>query len=108
MTRLLEVTPGESLGYYTVRGGKLVSLGSRYIVTILEHAQSAGLIDRYDPHPAAEMLARLAHSLLFVPDGGTDFRDDERVHAFVLDTIVPLIKHGLPTLQMDHAVDRAE
>ncbi|WP_067890315.1 TetR/AcrR family transcriptional regulator [Nocardia vaccinii] len=108
VTRLLEVTPGESLGFYTVRGGKLVSLGSHYIVTILEYAQGAGLIDRYDPQPAAEMLARLAHSLLLVPEGGTDFRDAERVHAFVLDTIVPLIKHGLPTPAMDRAVDRVE
>ncbi|MQY21822.1 TetR/AcrR family transcriptional regulator [Nocardia macrotermitis] len=108
VTRLLEVTPSESLGYYTVRGGQLVSLGSRYIVAILEHAQAAGLVDRYDPQPTAEMLARLAHSLLFVPEGETDFRDTDRVHAFVLDTIVPLIKHGLPTLEIDHVSDRAE
>jgi hypothetical protein len=54
------------------------------------------------------MLARLAHSLMLVPDGGTDFRDGARVHAFVLDTIVPLIKYGLPTLEMDHAGDRGQ
>ncbi|BDT91871.1 putative TetR-family transcriptional regulator [Nocardia sputorum] len=111
VTQLLRVAPDEALRFSTVQGERLVSIGIEYIVGMLTHARSAGLIAAYDPHPVAELVARLAHSLLLTPGGGSvDFTDDERARAFVRTTIVPLIKHGITRpdeeLTHDHVRDR--
>ncbi|GGL39488.1 TetR family transcriptional regulator [Nocardia jinanensis] len=96
VTQLLRVAPEEALGFYTVQGERLVAIGIDYIVGMLTHAQSAGLVDRYDPRPVAELVARLAHSLMLTPGvGGVDFTDPDEARAFVRSTIVPLMKHGI-------------
>ncbi|MFI2283629.1 TetR/AcrR family transcriptional regulator [Nocardia beijingensis] len=96
VTQLLRVAPDEALRFSTVQGERLVSIGIEYIVGMITHAQSAGLVDEYDPRPVAELVARLAHSLLLTPGGGSvDFTDDVRARAFVRTTIVPLLKHGI-------------
>ncbi|MGF6888282.1 AcrR family transcriptional regulator [Nocardia sp. GAS34] len=97
VTKLLDVAPEEILDFFTVRGQQGVALGIGYIVQILQSSQQSGVIDTYDPHPVAELLARLAHSVLLTPTGGLDFRDDAQVRAFVAAGIVPLVQHGLPT-----------
>ncbi|MFI1462150.1 TetR/AcrR family transcriptional regulator [Nocardia carnea] len=94
LTQLIEVSPEEAIEFYTVRGEEMVSSAIGYIVTMLEHGQAAGTIDDYDPRPVAELLARLAHSLLLTPLGGVDFRDEEQAAAFVRMAVVPLVRHG--------------
>ncbi len=101
VTRLLDVAPEEILDFYTVRGEQAIALGVGYIGDILEHTQHVGKIDQYDPLPVAELLARLAHSVLLTPAGGLDFRDEDRVRAFVAGTIVPLVRYGIPTGRAD-------
>lgn len=97
VTQLLRVAPEEALSFYTVQGERLVGIGIDYIVGMLDHAQQAGLIDRYDPRPVAELIARLSHSLMLTPGGAgsVDFSDTEQARAFVRTAIVPLIKHGI-------------
>ncbi|MGW5382133.1 TetR/AcrR family transcriptional regulator [Nocardia sp. NPDC003963] len=96
VTQLLRVAPEEALGFYTVQGERLVAIGIDYIVDMLTHAQDAGLVDRYDPHPVAELIARLAHSLMLTPGvGGVDFTDPEAARTFVRTTVVPLMKYGI-------------
>lgn len=97
VTHLLRVAPEEALGFYTVQGERLVGIGIDYIVSMLTHAQEAGLIDRYDPRPVAELVARLAHSLMLTPGSGgsVDFADPDQARAFVRTAIVPLLKHGI-------------
>ncbi|MQY21823.1 hypothetical protein NRB20_49360 [Nocardia sp. RB20] len=97
VTQLLDVAPEEILDFYTVRGQQSVKSGIRYIVHVLESTQKSGAIDQYDIRPVAELLARLAHSVLLTPVGDLDFRDEDQVRAFVATSIVPLVKHGLPT-----------
>ncbi|MGW5385355.1 TetR/AcrR family transcriptional regulator [Nocardia sp. NPDC003963] len=94
LTQLIEVSPEEAMEFYTVRGAEMVSSAIGYIVTILERAQATGAIEEYDPRPVAELLARLAHSLLLTPLGGVDFRDGEQAAAFVRMAVVPLVKYG--------------
>ncbi|MFC9898301.1 TetR/AcrR family transcriptional regulator [Nocardia sp. NPDC127579] len=94
-TQLLEVSPEEALNFYTVRGEELVSAGITFIVSVLEAAQEHGTVDRYDPRPVAELVARLAHSLLLTPRGGVDFGDPKAAREFVRTVIVPLMAHGL-------------
>ncbi|MGW1737644.1 TetR/AcrR family transcriptional regulator [Nocardia sp. NPDC001965] len=96
VTQLLRVAPEEALGFYTVQGERLVAIGIDYIVGMLGQAQSAGLIDHYDPRPVAELVARLAHSLMLTPGvGGVDFTDPDEARGFVRTTIVPLLKYGV-------------
>ncbi|MFC9895030.1 TetR/AcrR family transcriptional regulator [Nocardia sp. NPDC127579] len=95
VTQLLAVAPDEALSFYTVGGRDMLALGIQYITRILERAQSIGAIDRYDPTPIAELIARLAHSLVLTPAGGVDFQDDDRAREFVRNTIVPLMTYGI-------------
>lgn len=97
VTQLLRVAPEEALSFYTVQGERLVGLGIGYITDMLTHAQQAGLIARYDPGPVAELVARLAHSLMLTPGSGgsVDFGDPAQARAFVRTTIVPLMRHGI-------------
>ena len=97
VTQLLAVAPEEAMAFYTVRGAEMVAVGIGYITRILEHAQARGVIHRYDPAPVAELIARLAHSLVLTPNGGVDFQDDGQARGFVRNTIVPLMITGLGT-----------
>ncbi|MET9490142.1 TetR/AcrR family transcriptional regulator [Nocardia sp. NPDC006630] len=93
--QLLEVAPEEILEFYTVRGEVGVGLGIDYIAGALTAAQERGVIERYDPRPVAELLARFAHSLLLTPVGGSDFSDARQARGFVRAAIVPLVLHGI-------------
>lgn len=108
VTRLLRVAPEEALSFYTVQGERLVGLGIDYITGMLTHAQQAGLIYRYDPSPVAELVARLAHSLMLTPGGGgnVDFGDPDQARAFVRAFLVPLLKHGIAASREEHPHDR--
>lgn len=94
VTQLLAVAPEEALGFYTVRGEEMVSQGIEYITAVLETGQEQGLLDRYEARPVAEMIARMAHSLLLTPAAGVDFGDEAAARAFIRTAIVPLMKYG--------------
>lgn len=96
VTQLLDTAPDEVVAFYTVRGRQLVNFGIHTITEQLGRAQQAGTIDRYDPRPVAELLARLTHSVLLTPHGGFDFEDEHQTHMFVRTSIVPMVIHGIP------------
>ncbi|MEU4311613.1 TetR/AcrR family transcriptional regulator [Nocardia sp. NPDC024068] len=95
VTQLLSVAPEDALGFYTVRGQEMVSQGIEYIAGVLQAAQEQGLLARYDPRPVAELVARMAHSLMLTPIAGVDFDDERAARDFVRGTIVPLMKYGI-------------
>ncbi len=95
--QLLAVAPEEALSFYTVRGEEMVALGIRYIAGMLEKAQELELIARYDARPVAELIARLAHSIMLTPAAGVDFGNDLAAREFVRATIVPMVEHGIVT-----------
>ncbi|WP_278312392.1 TetR/AcrR family transcriptional regulator [Lolliginicoccus levis] len=94
VVNLLKVAPEEILEFVTVRGERGVTLGIEYIVAVLESAQAMGLIEKYDPRPIAEIVARLAHSVLLTPRGGLRFDDEDQARQFVRAAIVPLVRQG--------------
>jgi AcrR family transcriptional regulator len=104
---VLHVAPEEALTFYTVQGERLVGIGIDYIVGLLDHAQQAGVIARYDPRPIAELVARLSHSLMLTPGSGgsVDFTDHEQARRFVRTTLVPLIKYGITASPEDNPDD---
>ncbi|WP_280457595.1 TetR/AcrR family transcriptional regulator [Nocardia carnea] len=95
VTQLLAVAPEEALGFYTVRGEEMVSQGIDYIAGVLTAGQEQGVLARYDPRPVAELVARMAHSLMLTPSAGIDFDDEQSARAFIRTTIVPLMKYGV-------------
>ena len=95
VTQLLAVAPEEALGFYTVRGEEMVSQGIEYIAGVLTAGQEQGMLARYDPRPVAELVARMAHSLMLTPTAGIDFDDEQAARAFIRATIVPLMKYGI-------------
>ncbi|MFD4404758.1 TetR/AcrR family transcriptional regulator [Nocardia sp. NPDC058499] len=95
VTQLLAVAPEEALGFYTVRGEEMVSQGIEYIAGVLTAGQEQGVLARYDPRPVAELVARMAHSLMLTPTAGIDFDDEQAARAFIRTTIVPLMKYGI-------------
>lgn len=95
VTQLLAVAPEEALSFYTVRGEEMVSQGIEYIAGVLALGQEQGILDRYDPRPVAELIARLVHSLMLTPTAGVDFDDEQAARAFIRATIVPLMKYGI-------------
>ncbi|MFI5718439.1 TetR/AcrR family transcriptional regulator [Nocardia sp. NPDC051750] len=95
VTRLLGVAPEEALGFYTVRGEEMVSQGIEYIAGVLAAGQEQGVLARYDPRPVAELVARMAHSLMLTPTAGVDFDDEAAARGFIRAAIVPLMKYGI-------------
>lgn len=95
VTQLLAVAPEEALGFYTVRGEEMVSQGIEYIAGVLAAGQEQGVLAPYDPRPVAELVARMAHSLMLTPTAGIDFDDEQAARAFIRTTIVPLMKYGI-------------
>lgn len=95
VTQLLAVAPEEALGFYTVRGEEMVSQGIEYIAGVLAAGQEQGVLARYDPRPVAELVARMAHSLMLTPSAGIDFDDEQAARTFIRSTIVPLMKYGI-------------
>jgi len=91
VTRLLDVEPESILRFLTVGGEALLRLVSGYIAGQIRRAQDAGELRRYDPEPVAEIIARLAHSLLLTPQGSIPVDDDSEARRFARSHIVPII-----------------
>ncbi|WP_082392820.1 TetR/AcrR family transcriptional regulator [Nocardia arizonensis] len=95
VAQLLAVAPEEVLTFFTVRGSEVVATGIDFIVGLLRRAQELGLIAAYDPVPVAEIIARLAHSVMLTPQAGVDFADEEAVRQFLRVSIVPMVEYGI-------------
>lgn len=81
LRRLLETEPDAVLPRLTVGGAPMIRAGAAYLARHLERLMNEGAVERFDPGPLAEVLARLTHSLMLTPETGLDLDDDERVRA---------------------------
>jgi AcrR family transcriptional regulator len=91
LTRLLAVEPEDVLVFLTARAGPIVAIGSQFIADQIKASQRAKEIPVYDAKPVAEMLARLAHSLMLTPHGGLPLDTDAQVRAFARRCVAPLL-----------------
>jgi len=93
--RLLAVEPESVLPYLTVDGGPIITLTTAYLAGQIRLAQRAGSAPAdVEPEPVAEIMARLAHSVLLTPRGGIPLDDDDEARAFARDHIAPLVLRG--------------
>lgn len=91
LRRLLVTEPEIALPMLTLRGGPVLAIGRGYLAGLIRDLQARGAIPAYDPEPVAELLARIAHSLLLTPEGCIPGQDDDDTRAFARAHIAPLL-----------------
>jgi TetR/AcrR family transcriptional regulator, repressor for uid operon len=88
--RLLVTDSERLLPLLTVDGSPALRLATDYVLTQTERAVAAGAIPTTDPAHVAELLVRIAHSLVLTPQTGLPIDDDERLAALARSTLAPL------------------
>lgn len=96
LRRLLVTEPEVVLPMLTLRGGPVLAIGRGYLAGIIRRLQGEGAIPRYDPEPVAELLARVAHSLLLTGDGCIPGQDDEPTRRFARAHVAPILTNSRP------------
>lgn len=76
LRRLIETEPESILPRLTVDAGPIIEAGAAYLTTHIERLMDAGQIERFDPRPLAELLARATHSMLLTPPTSAALDDD--------------------------------
>lgn len=89
--QLLAVEPDEMLRYLTIEGEAVIAVGTAHVAGQIRRAQSYGQVPDYDPEPVAEIVARLAHSLLLTPGGVIPVEDEQAAREFARANVGPLI-----------------
>lgn len=77
LRRLIETEPESILPRLTVDAGPIIDAGAAYLTGHLERLMDEGLVERFDPRPLAELLARATHSMLLTPPTGPAPDDDQ-------------------------------
>jgi AcrR family transcriptional regulator len=91
LRRLLVTEPEVVLPTLTLRGGPVLAIGRGYLANTIRRLQTEHKIPDYDPEPVAEILARIAHSLLLTPEGCIPSQDDEPTRTFARNHVAPLL-----------------
>lgn len=106
-TRLLRLEPELVLPFLTVKAGPVIAIGTAFIAEQIRIAQKSGDFAAYDARPVAEIVARLAHSLLLTPEGGIPLMTDAQARAFARAHVVPFLVHGADRGRGSTAAPRA-
>jgi AcrR family transcriptional regulator len=91
LTGLMAVEPQSVLRQLTVDGRPVIEIGTAFIAGHIRRSQHAGDLPEYDPQPVAEILARLAHSLLLTPEGGIPIDDLDQAREFARLHLTPIL-----------------
>ena len=86
LRRLIETEPESILPRLTVGAGPIIDAGASYLTAHIERLMDEGSIERFDPRPLAELLARATHSMLLTPPADPPPDDDELREA-ALDSV---------------------
>lgn len=89
--RLLETEPDIVLPQIFSAGGIVLAVGRMYLADNIRQLQDAGSLPDFDADEVAEILARLAATLAFVPEGVIPLRGDE-ARAFAREHLTRLVR----------------
>ncbi|MDQ6745203.1 MAG: TetR/AcrR family transcriptional regulator [Actinomycetota bacterium] len=92
--RLLVTDPDRVLPLLTTGGNAALTLGRDYIMAQARGAQAAGATLSTEPEYVAEILIRLAHSLVLTPETVLPVEDEPRLAELARATLVPLVFAG--------------
>lgn len=90
LQRLLVTDPAEVLPLLTTKGDVPLAAGRAYIAGQIRREQNAGASIIADPDELAELLARIALSLVLTPQSVLPLDDPDRLAETVRTTILPL------------------
>lgn len=96
LQRLMAIEPENLLPVMTLQAGPVVAIVSGFIAQQIRDAQRRGEVPPYDPRPVAEILTRIAQSLILTPQGGVPLDSERQVRAFARDYIVPIVMRVVP------------
>ena len=92
LRRLIETEPDDILPRLTTGGWPIIAAGAEYLTLHIERLMDAGLVERFDPGPLAEILARVTHSLLLTPTTSLHLVDDDAIRTESRDTFRWLLR----------------
>lgn len=92
LRRLIETEPDDVLPRLTTHGWPVIRAGAEYLTGHIERLMDEGRIDRFDPAPLAEILARVTHSMLLTPTTTLRLDDDDTIRADARDTFRWLLR----------------
>ena len=92
LRRLVETEPDDILPRLTTDGWPIIRAGAEYLAGHIERLMDDGLIDRFDPAPLAEILARVTHSMLLTPTTTLRLGDDDTIRSDARDTFRWLLR----------------
>jgi AcrR family transcriptional regulator len=75
LSRLLATEPNDVLPYITLDGGPIIAIATAYLAGHMREGVTAGELSIADVDETAEVMVRVAHSLVLTPSGA----DGERV-----------------------------
>lgn len=87
LSRLLATEPNDVLPYLTVDGAQLIAIARSYLA---EQIRDAG-VTNIDPDRVAEIMVRIAHSIILTPGGCLPSADDEQTRAFARQQVNALL-----------------
>jgi AcrR family transcriptional regulator len=90
LQRLLETEPEDLLPYLTVDAGASLAVARRFLAQQIRAAQPRG----GEPELVAEILTRLAQSLVLTPAGGIPLDDERRMRSFARACLAPIVARG--------------
>ena len=96
LVRLMAIEPEDLLPVLTLHAGPVVAIVSGFIAQQIRDAQRRGEVPAYDARPVAEILTRMAQSLILTPQGGIPLDSERQARAFARDYIVPIVMRVVP------------
>jgi AcrR family transcriptional regulator len=92
LRRLRATEPAEVLLQLTDKGGPFIEAGTAFLALRIDRLMNDGLVSRFDPVPLAEVLTRVAHSLLLTPSTALPLDDDAGLRTVVGDIVRRLLR----------------
>jgi AcrR family transcriptional regulator len=81
LSRLLATEPNDVLPYLTVDGGPIIAIARGYLGEHIRDGVAQGEFNPAEPERTAEIMARIAHSMVLTPAGILPTGDDEDTRA---------------------------
>jgi AcrR family transcriptional regulator len=92
LLHLVETDPEIVLPMLTTRVAPVFAVARSYLADHLRRAQAAGAVGEFDAEGVAEVLVRVTHSLVLVPESSNPLETDADVRAFAVRYLAPLIR----------------
>lgn len=93
--RMVALDAGSALPQLTTEGGEILAAAARTATAILHRAVDAGLLAHADDLDVrAEILVRLAHSVILTPRALTPLETHDQLAAFARAHLVPVVRGG--------------